>query len=246
VGVLRTTDTELTTASAVALAGALLALTIAGCGGSGEPAKTVTVERQVTVEKQPAQRKHRRKSRPQPTPTTAAPEFVDCDPNIEARVATTTCPFAQNVFWTYWTSGESNNPLQVWSPAAHASFTTTCERGGAQVLCTTSDNAAVKFSQAALDRYSQSQADAYASSHDLGPDPYEGLPPTNSAPDGGAGGGGSEDCQGYDPCIPPGDDVDCASGSGNGPRYVDGPVYVSGSDPYGLDGDGDGVGCDYR
>lgn len=27
-------------------------------------------------------------------------------------------------------------------------------------------------------------------------------------------------------------------------RYVDGPVSVSGSDPYGLDNDGDGLGCE--
>jgi Excalibur calcium-binding domain len=52
------------------------------------------------------------------------------------------------------------------------------------------------------------------------------------------------DCQGYSPCIPPGPDVDCAGGSGDGPRYVNGPVYVEGSDPYGLDSDGDGVGCE--
>jgi endonuclease YncB( thermonuclease family) len=52
------------------------------------------------------------------------------------------------------------------------------------------------------------------------------------------------DCQGYSPCLPPGPDVDCAGGSGDGPRYVDGPVSVTGSDPYDLDRDGDGVGCD--
>ena len=52
------------------------------------------------------------------------------------------------------------------------------------------------------------------------------------------------DCQGYSPCLPPGPDVDCAGGSGNGPRYVNGPVSVYGSDPYGLDSDGDGVGCE--
>jgi hypothetical protein len=51
------------------------------------------------------------------------------------------------------------------------------------------------------------------------------------------------DCQGYSPCLPPGPDVDCAGGSGDGPRYVQGPVYVTGSDPYDLDRDGDGVGC---
>lgn len=51
---------------------------------------------------------------------------------------------------------------------------------------------------------------------------------------------------GYSPCIPPGPDVDCAGGSGNGPRYVQGPIIVDHAfgDPYGLDRDGDGVGCE--
>ena len=49
------------------------------------------------------------------------------------------------------------------------------------------------------------------------------------------------------PCVPAGvSDVDCAGGSGNGPYYVNGPVYLVGSDdPYDLDGnDNDGVGCE--
>jgi hypothetical protein len=63
--------------------------------------------------------------------------------------------------------------------------------------------------------------------------------------DGGGGGRGERRCTaGYSPCIPPGPDVDCRGGSGNGPRYVDGPVRVRGSDPYDLDGNGDGVGCE--
>ena len=51
---------------------------------------------------------------------------------------------------------------------------------------------------------------------------------------------------GYSPCIPPGSDVDCRGGSGNGPRYTKrGVVYtVRGSDPYGLDADNDGKGCE--
>jgi len=53
----------------------------------------------------------------------------------------------------------------------------------------------------------------------------------------------SVDCQGYSPCLPPGPDVDCRGGSGDGPRYVDGPVRVYGSDPYDLDRDGNHVGC---
>jgi hypothetical protein len=48
----------------------------------------------------------------------------------------------------------------------------------------------------------------------------------------------------YTPCIPDqGTDVDCAGGSGDGPRYVQGPVQVHGPDEYRLDNDGDGVGC---
>jgi hypothetical protein len=46
------------------------------------------------------------------------------------------------------------------------------------------------------------------------------------------------------PCVPIASDVDCASGSGNGPAYVDGPVIVVGSDIYELDRDGNGTGCE--
>lgn len=49
---------------------------------------------------------------------------------------------------------------------------------------------------------------------------------------------------GYSPCLPPAYDYDCAGGSGDGPGYADGPIYVTGSDPYGLDRDGDGVACE--
>ncbi len=55
----------------------------------------------------------------------------------------------------------------------------------------------------------------------------------------------SQECDpNYDPCVPVASDVDCAGGSGNGPAYVQGPVRVIGTDIYGLDRDGDGIGCD--
>lgn len=55
----------------------------------------------------------------------------------------------------------------------------------------------------------------------------------------------AEDCTtGYDPCLPPLSDYDCAGGSGDGPGYAYGPVYITGSDPYDLDRDGDGVACE--
>jgi hypothetical protein len=39
-------------------------------------------------------------------------------------------------------------------------------------------------------------------------------------------------------------DYDCAGGSGNGPNYVDGPIRVRPPDPFDLDRDGDGLGCE--
>lgn len=48
---------------------------------------------------------------------------------------------------------------------------------------------------------------------------------------------------GYSPCLAPAPDYDCAGGSGDGPQYT-GYVRVTGSDPYDLDSDGDGVACE--
>lgn len=45
-------------------------------------------------------------------------------------------------------------------------------------------------------------------------------------------------------CVPIASDVDCAGGGGNGPAYVQGPVRVIGKDIYGLDRDGNGIGCE--
>lgn len=39
-------------------------------------------------------------------------------------------------------------------------------------------------------------------------------------------------------------DYDCAGGSGNGPNYIGGPIYVVGWDEFELDRDGDGVACE--
>lgn len=45
-------------------------------------------------------------------------------------------------------------------------------------------------------------------------------------------------------CLDPyASDYDCAGGSGNGPDYT-GEVTVVGVDHYGLDADGDGIGCE--
>ncbi len=55
----------------------------------------------------------------------------------------------------------------------------------------------------------------------------------------------AEECDpNYSGCLDPNSsDYDCEGGSGNGPDYT-GTVTVLGTDHYGLDEDGDGIGCD--
>jgi PASTA domain len=48
-----------------------------------------------------------------------------------------------------------------------------------------------------------------------------------------------------DVCLDPNAvDYDCAGGSGDGPKYVEGPIRVRPPDPFDLDSDGDGWGCE--
>lgn len=196
------------------LAGLIASLAAAGCTSEAEGTKTVTVETHVAPETPTPKRRTKRNPFPeQAAPTKPKLEFAYCDANIQVREDTTTCPFAQNTFWTYWTSGGSAS-FEVWSPAAHDTYSTACDSDGGEVTCTTSDGGAVKFSQAAVDRYSQSQADAYESGHDLGPDPYEGLSyatPGDSIPD-------------YEPeSTPP--DYDTPTPGENIPNYDNGRGY---------------------
>ena len=47
-------------------------------------------------------------------------------------------------------------------------------------------------------------------------------------------------------CLDPAaSDYDCAGGSGNGPKYVQGPVQVRSPGPVDLDADSDGTGCEH-
>jgi len=95
-----------------------------------------------------------------------------------------------------------------------------------------------------VDRFRAAQRDAR--SHDRG---LWGrcTDETSEDPGGGDGGDGDGCTSGYSPCLQAGpSDYDCYGGEGNGPAYTDpGVTYqVTGSDPYDLDGDGDGLGCE--
>ena len=67
-------------------------------------------------------------------------------------------------------------------------------------------------------------------------------PPTTSPPTAPPG---TCDPSYPDLCLDPSaEDYDCQGGSGDGPRYVDGPIRVRPPDQFGLDSDGDGLGCE--
>ncbi|MFG6445887.1 G5 domain-containing protein [Microbacterium sp. P07] len=74
---------------------------------------------------------------------------------------------------------------------------------------------------------------------------YDAPKPAEPAPAPPQSGGG---CHGSysGACVPVGvSDVDCASGKGDGPEYVGGPIRVVGPDVYDLDGnDNDGIACE--
>jgi endonuclease YncB( thermonuclease family) len=68
------------------------------------------------------------------------------------------------------------------------------------------------------------------------PAPPVALVKPTSDDDGDNDGGGGNCMAGYSPCLPITGDLDCGD--------INGPVKVTGSDPYRLDADGDGIGCD--
>jgi hypothetical protein len=171
----------------------------------------------------------------------ARSSLTACDANITVDADTTTCGFAQNTFFEYWSDQgqeQSDAELEVWSPAAQDLFTTACS-GGATVVCSTEDGGQVRFPMTAVSAYDQRQADRYLSSHETGPD---------SGSAGGSSATSKPSDTGCDPnydgaCLDPAAyDYDCEGGTGDGPEYV-GAVRVVGDDPYGLDRDGDGFAC---
>jgi hypothetical protein len=160
---------------------------IAACGSSTQT-KTVTVAAAQTTPvttsvEQPAAESSAPKTSARRTPKTRASATKPkaavhtwCDANIRVKTATTTCPFAENVFLSYWASTTyDGGPVSAYSPAANREFDLDCIPGEGQVICTAGDGAEVVFSRDAVDRYSLSQAKHYVATHDVGDDifPWE-------------------------------------------------------------------------
>jgi hypothetical protein len=214
---------------AVAMASAVaLTLALAACGTNSIATRTVTVTQTTTSEAR-ASVAADSASAPAPTATanrTPVPNgFTRCDRNITAKTGTTTCPFAQNVFYTYWQHGSAS--IRAYSPATGATYRLICDATAGRVICRAGDGAVVRFSAASIDRYTSANARAYAGSHDLGhtsiptvraPETAPSDPPPVVAPPAPPADTGSEDfCTTHD-CIPNypngnGSTVQCADGS---------------------------------
>jgi hypothetical protein len=164
-----------------------------------------------------------------------------CDANVSVKTATTTCPFAENVFYEYWRGLEhdASANIQAYSPALRRFLAVDC-KDGEQVECRTGAGALVRFPLTAVQAYTAKNAAKYASGHTVSKAPQ----PTTHAPSPASPPASACDPNYEGACLDPSaSDYDCEGGSGDGPEYT-GTVTVVGDDPFGLDRDGDGIACE--
>jgi hypothetical protein len=98
--------------------------------------------------------------------------MVACDANISARAATTSCGFAENVFFAFYedaTASKSQNAIHAYSTASDTDYAVACATDAGHVTCMAGDGGEVRFDLAAVRAYDDDQATAYAANHDLGP-----------------------------------------------------------------------------
>jgi hypothetical protein len=167
-----------------------------------------------------------------------------CDANVSIKAATTTCAFAENVFYEYWRSLEYGEvtEIEAFSPALGRFLAIDCDHGDA-VSCRTHAGALVRFPQTAVEAYTIENAAKYSRSHKVSDEPHPANP-APAPPSGGGDGGGDCDPSYDGACLDASaSDYDCEGGTGDGPEYT-GTVTVIGDDHFGLDRDGDGIACE--
>ncbi len=94
-----------------------------------------------------------------------------CDANVSATSGAT-CPFAENTFYEYYRASggdaSQSETISAWSPTTHQYYSEDCSPSSGVVSCTFGSET-IQLTTSGLTAYSESQASAYASSHDLGP-----------------------------------------------------------------------------
>jgi hypothetical protein len=232
------------------LAASAAILVLAACAltacGSTQSTKTVTVTTATTpgptaTTSAPPAGQKRAKTRHKVRPASA---MRSCDANIVIKRATTSCAFAENVFYGYWNAqDQGDDAFAAYSAVTNQSYPMSCT-SATTVVCRAGDGAEVRFPMAAIRAYTAENAAHYAATHDTGPsNPADGGS-ASPGDDGGSGDGSDCDPNYEGQCLDPNSsDYDCEGGSGDGPDYT-GPVAVVGDDRFGLDRDGDGSACE--
>jgi hypothetical protein len=229
---------------------ALSAYALSACGDT-QPTKTVTVTKAAAPSRSDAATTPAKKAKPGKARREAKPasRLTACDANISVKTPHTTCPFAENVFYSYWLNKHEpgvfadSTGLPAYSPAAGRMFDVDCS-GTSTIVCRAGDGGYVTFPIAAVSAYTVTQAKRYAEHAQLGDVPAPGGSGETTRPPSQPDSDGDCDPNYEGACLDPDSvDYDCEGGSGDGPDYT-GPVDVVGDDHFGLDRDGDGIGCE--
>jgi hypothetical protein len=167
-----------------------------------------------------------------------------CDANISAKRATTSCRFAENVFYGFWQAQrQGDDAFTAYSPVTKQSYPMSCT-SGRTVVCRAGDGAEIRFAMAAIRAYTTEDAARYAATHDTGSSNTADGNSPSSGDEGDTGSRSNCDPNYEGACLDPNSpDYDCEGGSGDGPDYT-GPVTVVSDDHFELDRDGDGSACE--
>jgi hypothetical protein len=156
--------------AAWAVAAALMVGGLSACGGT-LATKTVTVTtttapKPTATTSAPPADKERTKPR---SKAHAASAMRSCDANITPKRATTSCRFAENVFYGYWNArDQGDDAFTAYSPVTKQSYSMSCT-GEATVVCRAGDGGEVHFPMTAVRAYTAENAVHYAATHDTGP-----------------------------------------------------------------------------
>jgi hypothetical protein len=157
------------------LAVVALSVIAAGCGSTTEISQTsqpvVTTTKTVSAHV-PHLRHHRRVASTQSA-------FTSCRGYVQVG-SSTSCAFGNNVFYEYFES-QPEGDFSAYSPTTGETYDMSCT-GGSMVTCTGGQGASVRFPLSAVEIYTDRDAAAYASSHDVGPDEPTAAAPAGDAP----------------------------------------------------------------
>jgi hypothetical protein len=196
------------------------ALSLSACGGASSTVSQVAATQSASASASPT---------PTPTPTPTAPKSVSCvtenaTENYPPKEFICTRTDAGTLAWMERSESKKVTDARAAAAAKAAADKAAADKAAADKAA--GERAAADAAQATAAKAAQ-EAAAQAAAKQAAPAAPSGCDPNYAWA-----------------CVPIASDVDCAGGKGNGPAYVRGPVKVIGTDIYGLDSDGDGIGCE--